>query len=90
MKSQWTEVESSAVRAVSYHPERNDLDVCYENGREYRYREVPRSKFHALLRARSIGAFVNIEIKPHHTYDEITPPSRQLSTKKPNQLRNAS
>jgi hypothetical protein len=71
--AKWTIVNSSAVRAVRYHLATGELDVRFEEGREYRYNRVPRSKFRALLAAESIGAFVNQEIKPHHAYREITP-----------------
>lgn len=66
-------VDSSAVRAVRYHPATSELDVRFDEGREYRYSRVPRSKFQALLAAESIGEFVNHEIKPHHACAEITP-----------------
>jgi hypothetical protein len=67
----WTRVKSSAVRAVRYHSASSELDVRFEEGREYRYSRVPRSKFHALLAAESIGGFINDEIKPHHPCREI-------------------
>jgi len=75
-EDKWTHVASSAVRAVRYRPARNELDVRFEEGREYRYDKVPRSKFHALLQAESIGEFVNHEIKPYHPCHEITPSPR--------------
>jgi hypothetical protein len=76
IQCKWTHVASSAVRAVRYHAARNQLDVRFEEGREYRYRQVPRSKFRALLQAESIGEFVNHEIKPHHPVQEIGPSAR--------------
>jgi hypothetical protein len=72
-------VASSAARAVRYHAARNELDVRFEEGREYRYSDVPRSKFRALLEADSIGEFINHEIKPYHFCREITFSSRQRS-----------
>ena len=78
-EAKWTYVASSAVRAVRYHAGRNELDVRFEEGREYRYGKVPRSKFRALLQADSIGEFVNHEIKPHHPCEEIIPFLRQSS-----------
>ena len=71
-QAKWLYVGSSAVRAVRYNPSRSELDVRFEEGREYRYGRVPRSKFRALLEAESIGTFVNCEIKPHHPCQEIT------------------
>jgi hypothetical protein len=76
-ETKWFYVESSAVRAVRYHAPTSELDVRFEEGREYRYSHVPRSKFRALLAAESIGTFVNHEIKPHHPCREITPLSRR-------------
>jgi hypothetical protein len=78
-EAKWTHVASSAVRAVRYSLARNELDVRFEEGREYRYSKVPRSKFHSLLQADSIGEFVNHEIKPYHSCEQITPFSRRLS-----------
>jgi hypothetical protein len=71
-KDAWTEVESSAVRCVCYNPAKMELDVRFEEGREYRYFQVPRSKYRALLTAESIGAFVNSQIKPYHRFEEIS------------------
>jgi hypothetical protein len=70
-------VESTAVRAVRYHPATGELDVRFDEGGEYRYEKVPRSKYRALLAAESVGAFVNQEIKPNHRYTEIMPHPRQ-------------
>jgi hypothetical protein len=78
-ESKWTRVASSAVRTVRYHAAHNELDVRFEKGREYRYSNVPRSKFRALLDAESIGEFINHEIKPYHFFREITFSSRRYS-----------
>jgi hypothetical protein len=68
----WLHVASSAVRAVRYHNERGELDVRFEDGKEYRYAGVPRSKFRHLLKSDSIGQFVNWEIKPRYSVSEIS------------------
>jgi hypothetical protein len=72
-QSGWVRVDSSAVRAVRYKESSGELDVRFEKGRQYRYRGVSRSKFRALLAAESVGAFINQEIKPHHSFREIIP-----------------
>jgi hypothetical protein len=72
-EAKWIRVASSAVRAVRYHATRSELEVRFEDGAEYRYTHVPRSKFRALMDAESIGAFVNREIKPYHPCQKITP-----------------
>jgi hypothetical protein len=71
LEAKWTLVNSSAVRAVRYDTGRGELDIRFEEGQQYRYSNVPRSKFRALLAAKSIGAFVNREIKPRHSCHEI-------------------
>jgi hypothetical protein len=70
-KGKWTYVASSAVRAIRYEAATAELDVRFGAGRQYRYSDVPRSKFRALIEAESIGAFINHEIKPHHPCREI-------------------
>jgi hypothetical protein len=88
-EAKWTHVASSAVRAVRYHSAQNKLDVRFEEGREYRYGNVPRSKFRALLEADSIGEFVNREIKPYHPCEEITSSPHRQSLGFPSASRNA-
>jgi hypothetical protein len=89
-EAKWIYVGSSAVRAVRYHAATGELDVRFEEGRRYRYSHVPRSKFRALLAAESVGAFVNHEIKPYHSWREITPLSHQRSREIRSTRRNAS
>ena len=88
-EAKWTHVASSAVRAVRYHVARNELDVRFEAGREYRYSKVPRSKFRAVLQAESVGEFVNHEIKPHHPCEEIMSFARPKSREMRSRIRNA-
>jgi len=71
----WMHVTSSAVRAVRYSAQ-GELDVRFEDGEEYRYTEVPRPKFRNLLKADSVGRFVNQQIKPCHAASKITTFSR--------------
>ena len=46
--------------------------ILFHEEQEYRYSDVRRSKYQALLAADSIGEFVNREIKPHHPCIEMT------------------
>ena len=79
----WVAVTSSAVRAVRYDSARGELDVRFEDGAEYRYVEVSRSKFRSLLQADSIGGFVNQYIKPYHSTWKISDfPDRKSRTGK--------
>jgi hypothetical protein len=60
-------VSSSAVISVGYSARAHLLDIEYRTGRVYRYRRVPAGDYRALLRAPSIGQFVNLRIKPVYT-----------------------
>jgi hypothetical protein len=75
-KEGWRPVESAAVMAVRYDAITRELDVRFEDGREYRYANVPRSKFRALHVANSIGAFINREVKPFHPCQELSSETR--------------
>lgn len=59
---------SSAIEAVEYDDEHLRLDVELKTGRAYRYFDVPRSTFHALLAARSKGGFYNDHIRDVYLY----------------------
>lgn len=70
------EVDSSAVVAVDYAARLRCLDVEYHGGGRYRYHGVPRHVYERLLRAESIGAFVNREVKPRYPYTRLAPVQR--------------
>lgn len=59
-------VESSSVDAVGFEPARNELTIRFVSGDTYVYAMVPRAVFEELLVADSIGAFVNLRIKPRY------------------------
>jgi hypothetical protein len=63
---------STAVRTVSYDPERRVLDIRYAEGDRYSYVDVPVETYRALLQVHrqggSLGRFVNARIKPHHPH----------------------
>lgn len=59
-------VESSAVASVGYDPRTRTLEIEYVGGGVYRYLGVPLRAYELLLRADSIGAYVNRRIKPHY------------------------
>ncbi|MGA0598711.1 KTSC domain-containing protein [Enterovirga sp. CN4-39] len=66
------EVESSAVKAVDHDARRRELTVTFASGARYAYSGVTEETYEALLRAESVGRFVNLEIKPRF-------PARRLS-----------
>lgn len=59
-------VESRAVESVGYDAARRTLEVEYAGGGVYRYLDVPPRAYDLLLRADSVGAFVNRRIKPYY------------------------
>lgn len=62
-------VDSTSVRTVGW--EDGVLEVEFASGSVYQYFLVPRRKFTALLKAPSIGGYVNRQIKPHHDFREV-------------------
>jgi hypothetical protein len=64
-------VDSSAVERIDYAPRTGTLDVWYAGGGHYCYFDVASETYSALIRADSIGGFVNRQIKPNHRYREI-------------------
>jgi hypothetical protein len=66
-------VESSAVSHVSYDAASRILFVTFRrNPKVYAYIGVPAALYHELLRTPSIGAFVNLRIKPCYPVRELT------------------
>jgi lysyl-tRNA synthetase class 2 len=59
-------VESTAVESVGYDARTRTLEVEYAGGGVYRYLGVPPRCYETLLRAESIGAFVNRRVKPYY------------------------
>jgi len=64
-------VESSSVRSIGYDTVTFELEVEFHNGRAYRYQQVPIAAYRLLLRAPSIGEFVNKQIKPRFEAKEV-------------------
>ncbi|HET7540308.1 MAG TPA: KTSC domain-containing protein [Polyangiaceae bacterium] len=59
-------VESRSVYAIGYDPATFELEIEFRNGRTYRFQQVAVAMpaYRLLLRAPSIGEFVNKQIKP--------------------------
>ena len=64
-------VESSSVRSIGYDELTFELEIEFHNGRAYRYQQVPIAAYRLLLRAPSIGEFVNTQIKPRFEAKEV-------------------
>jgi hypothetical protein len=59
-------VESMAIGSVGYDPRTRTLEVEFAGGGVYRYLGVPPREYETLLRAESLGAYVNRRIKPRY------------------------
>ena len=64
-------VDSSSVTSVGYNRATFELEVEFRNGRTYRYQQVPIAAYRLLLRAPSIGEFVNKQIKPRFAAKQV-------------------
>lgn len=86
MKIKLTELESSAVKMVEFtfyewHTDEADDDhtdtqgtlvVEFRTGRTYAYENVRLATFTKLVEAKSMGKFINQDIKPFHEVAELT------------------
>ena len=55
-------VNSTAVDEVTYDENKKLMLVKFHNGRIYSYEGVPRAEYEALIRAHSVGTYMNQEI----------------------------
>jgi hypothetical protein len=64
-------VQSSAVRSIGYDELEWVLQVRFHNGKLYNYFRVPPQEHASLVRAASIGEYLNLQIKPYYEYEEL-------------------
>jgi len=62
------EVVSSQIKKVAYDEEKNELFVTFNTGSKYKYSNVSRSDFDALISAESIGSHFGKNIKGNANY----------------------
>lgn len=62
-------VESSSLKTVGYAVSSQTLEVEFHHGAVYRYLGVPPTVHEALMKAESMGAFLNREIKDVYPYE---------------------
>jgi hypothetical protein len=70
---QRTPLQSRAVLSAGYDPATQELELEFQNGRIYRYREVPAGVYEFLLRSPSKGGYVNRMIQSRYAFEEVTP-----------------
>ena len=62
-------VTSSNIKAVGHDTKKKTLDVAFHSGSEYLYKDVPRSLYARLLKAKSPGKFFNKHIKQDKPFE---------------------
>lgn len=63
-KRRWRNVDSSAIRAVSYDYKHRVLHILFQHGGEYSYRDISKYRYLKLVHAVSVGKYYNQKIKP--------------------------
>jgi len=66
-----TRVKSSLVVSIGYDPEKEILELEFTTGSIYRYEDVPKEEYRDLMKAKSIGAYVNHDIKEEYRYTRV-------------------
>lgn len=64
-------VQSSNVLAVGYDDGTHSLVVRFKANTVYVYQDVPVEKFDALLKAESVGKFINSNIKGTYPFRKV-------------------
>jgi hypothetical protein len=59
-------VNSSMLRRVRYDPKQRFLDVVFRTGETYRYKDVPVDEYQNLMRAESLGRYMQKHIIDHY------------------------
>lgn len=80
-------VASSSIAEIGYAAGERMLEVLFRNGGLYRYFQVPPPVHRALLRADSIGRYMNRRIRNRYRYERLPAPgahrSRAVSSRLP-------
>ncbi len=64
-------VESEMLEAVGYDANRRILEVIFNTGDRYRYKEVPAFEYDGLMNAESIGRYMHRHIIGHYPYERV-------------------
>ena len=59
------------LRLVGYDPQLQVLEVVFNTGDRYRYKEVPAFEYEGLMSAASIGQYMHRHIIDHYDYERI-------------------
>ena len=66
-------VESDVIHAIGYDDEIGVLEIIFNNGQIYQYRNVPRDAYHELIRAESKGRYFQENIRDEFDHWQFDP-----------------
>jgi predicted small secreted protein len=69
---QLTTVESSMIHAVGYDEDENELEVVFNNGGIYRYKNVDKEEYEGLMDAESKGQYMRAHIIDMYPYYKVS------------------
>lgn len=64
-------VDSEMLRLAGYDAKSQVLEVVFNSGERYRYKEVPPSEYERLMSAESIGQYMHRHIIGHYDYQRL-------------------
>jgi len=64
-------VQSEMLRLVGYDAREHVLEVVFNTGDRYQYKEVPVSEYEGLMSAESIGQYMHKHIIGHYDYERV-------------------
>jgi hypothetical protein len=64
-------VDSDMLRLVGYDARARILEVVFNTGGTYQYKEVPASEFKKLMSAESIGKYMHRHIIDRYEYERV-------------------
>jgi hypothetical protein len=66
----WTNLESSKIRRAKFEPnphdDRGDVLIEFNEGKTYRFKDVPSFKVEKMVHSSSPGGYFNNHIQPYH------------------------
>jgi len=71
LKKETIQVNSKAIKKVTYNYSNNRLRLTFNNDKEYNYHSVEPFIFEGMRSAKSIGRFINKHIIRSHKYSYV-------------------
>jgi hypothetical protein len=71
LKKETIQVNSMAIKKVTYNYSNNRLRLTFTNGKKYNYFNVPLDRFLSMKYSESIGKFINKHIIRSHKYSYV-------------------